>query len=91
MEPNEVKIINTDEIAAIIEERGITLDDVREVIARAENTGEKYYHRDDESRFLARARLSNINCYTEYSPEADGFQVYAAFAHRVMLVVDDRE
>jgi glutamate synthase (NADPH) small chain len=89
METNEVKIKNEEGITEVIEKRGITFEDIKEVIAIAETNGRKLYRTDDENRFLAKNRIGNVNVYAEYSPEGDGFLVHTAYAHRVVILSDD--
>ncbi len=90
MEASEVKITNEEEIVALVEKRGITLDDIREAIAAGETTGKKLYRVDDDNRFLARAMVGKFNVYAEYSPDGDSFTVHTSYAHMVMFVSGDR-
>lgn len=89
MEAHDITIINMDEMTDLLEERGITLEDVQLTIAAGENTGTKLYRTDDENRFLAKSRLENLNVYVEYTLEDNGIRLYTAFAHRVMLISED--
>lgn len=65
---------------------GIAEEDVREVIKRAESTGEKLFLQG-EKRYLAKARIKNITVYVEYSPapEKNTFDVHTVYAHRAEI------
>lgn len=81
--------MNFPAIFQLLDDRGITLEDVQEAINVGERTGRKFYHRHDKNRFLASARLGNFNVYVEYSPTEGGIILHSAYAHRVMIVSDE--
>lgn len=89
MEGSDVKIDNLDMMRDLLDERGIALEDVRQTIAVAENTGKKLVFVEDKNRFLTKNRMEHINIYAEYSTTTDGFELHTAYAHRVMLVSED--
>lgn len=78
--------IRLDNVAEIMEERGINEDDIRAVIAAAEESGEKLV---DGARSLAKKRLDNVTVYVEYTSEDDGFDVADVYSHRVALKEDE--
>lgn len=88
MESKEIKIINLQEIAKLLNDRGITLEDVQEAILSGESTGRKFYRDDDEHRFLVKERIGKFTVYAEYSPNKDAFILQTAYAHRVMIDSD---
>ena len=65
MDFKTVALTISDDVAAIMEERGIKEDDVREVLEYAETTGKKLYI-EGEEHFLARKRIGNFSAYVEY-------------------------
>jgi hypothetical protein len=86
VEAAEIEIANAQEIAELLDERGIKLEDIREAIAAAETRGSKLYRADLKDRFLTRAVAGNFNVYVEYSPAGSEFLVHSVYAHRIMLV-----
>lgn len=68
---------------AVMEERGVRLEDIQAVIGAAEASGERLYTKD--GRFLAKKRLDNIMAYAEYTLSGDTATVMDTYAHRVSL------
>jgi hypothetical protein len=85
MQANEVQIANVQEIAELLNERGINLEDIQKTIAAGETTGTKLCRTEHNDRFLTREVLGKFNVYVEYSPAGPGFFVYSAYCHRIML------
>ncbi len=82
MDFKTVSIAISDELAAIMEERGIREDDVREVIAYAEETGKKLYI-EGEQHFLARKRMKKFSAYVEYVIEDGSVKLLNVYSHIV--------
>ena len=82
-----VSLIISDEMADLMEERGIREEDVREVLAFAETTGNKLYM-EDEEHFLARKRIDNFTAYVEYAVKEDAIELLDVYSH-VIVFVDD--
>ena len=82
-----VSLIINDEMADLMEERGIREEDVREVLAFAETTGNKLYM-EDEEHFLARKRIDNFTAYVEYAVKEDAIELLDVYSH-VIVFVDD--
>ena len=81
-----VKIEKSAEIAALMDERHITDDDVRNVITYAEDTGRKLY-KEDSDRFLSKRRMGQTYFYVEYSPAGEStYKVHATWAHRFVML-----
>lgn len=72
------------EVAALLETRRILHEDVRAVIASAEQTGKKFRHKET-GHFLASRRPANATFWVEYSPAGEGFAVHNAYCHRMAL------
>ncbi len=88
MDFQTVNIIISDEVAANMEERGIREEDVREVIAYAEETGKKLYV-EGESRFLGRKRIGKFSAYAEYGINGDEIELFDIYSH--MVTFEDEE
>ena len=83
-----VKIEKSAEIAAIMDERHITDDDVRNVITYAEETGRKLYKQDSD-HFLSKRRLGQTYFYVEYSQAGEStYKIHAAWAHRFVMLLE---
>lgn len=87
MADNSSTVRLADGVEAIIEERGILVDDIAKVIAEAEATSVKLKS-NSTGRFLARLCLDKVTVYAEYSVESNGITVYDAYSHIVTLNED---
>ncbi len=85
-EEQEFELIISDEIAGLMEERGIREEDVREVVEFAESSGKKLYI-EGEEHFLARKRIGKFSAYAEYSVNRRTVEVLDVYSH--MLVFPD--
>lgn len=87
MADNNSTVRLADGVEAVIEERGILVDDIAKVIAEAEATSVKLKS-NSTGRFLAKLRLDKVTVYAEYSFESNGITVYDAYSHIVTLNED---
>ncbi len=79
-----VKIIISDDVRRVMEDRMILDADVAAVIAHAEATGDKF--RDAAGHYLASHRPVSVTYWVEYSPGEDGFVVHNAYSHRIEIL-----
>lgn len=82
----EIKI--SDELAELMEERGVREEDVREVLEYAETSGKKLYI-EGEERFLARKRIGKFSAYVEYIL-GDAVELVNVYSHMVTLAEDNQ-
>ena len=87
MADNNSTVRLADGVEAVIEERGILVDDIAKVIAEVEATSVKLKS-NSTGRFLAKLRLDKVTVYAEYSVESNGITVYDAYSHIVTLNED---
>ena len=81
-----IKIEKGAEISAVLDERHITDDDIRNVITYAEDTGRKLYKQDSD-HFLSKRRLGQTYFYVEYSPAGEStYKIHAAWAHGFVIL-----
>lgn len=85
MDFTTVKFSFVDEATTTMEERGISEDDVRQVVAWAEGDGGKLI---GEGCFLGKKRLDRFTVYAQYAIEEDSVSVSSAYSHRVTLRED---
>ena len=88
MDFKTVALTISDDVAAIMEERGIKEDDVREVLEYAETTGKKLYI-EGEEHFLARKRIGNFSAYVEYVVKDGAVELVDVYSHMVKLSADE--
>ncbi|OPY78733.1 MAG: hypothetical protein A4E64_00671 [Syntrophorhabdus sp. PtaU1.Bin058] len=81
----DIVIIKDERVTALLDERHILDQDVKQVIAEAEATGVKLYQPDSE-RYLAKLQTANATFYVEYSPVPEGYQVHTAYFHKSEIV-----
>ena len=78
----DVRITMQDSVAAMLDERRILLDDVRQVLFRASNGGRTLRHGTDGRR-IAAAELGEVTFWVEYLEGEEGFEVLKAWSHRM--------
>ncbi|MFZ1985200.1 MAG: hypothetical protein WAU91_12360, partial [Desulfatitalea sp.] len=69
-------------VAERLEARRILTEDVQQVIAHAEASGQKLRH-PVTGRFRAAFRPRHVTFWVEYAPAGEGFVVYNGYAHRM--------
>lgn len=85
MEHEKISTKKSEEVAALLEERGIHDEEIKRVIYNAETTGDKLYQQEGD-RFLARLRILEATFYVEYSVSGGNYIVHSAYAHRSEMV-----
>ena len=83
-------IYKEDEVDTLLSERGILDEDIKKVISKAIESGEKLYQEVD-NKILAKTRLDKFTVYVEYSPENDGFRIHTGYSHRVSFKSENIE
>jgi hypothetical protein len=81
----EVRLTIPAEVARLMEDRMILVDDVASVIAHAERTGTKLQDADS-GHFIACLRPVSVTYWVEYSPWGDGFMVHNTYSHRIEIL-----
>lgn len=84
-EHEKISTKKSEEVAALLEERGIHDEEIKRVIYNAETTGDKLYQQEGD-RFLARLRILEATFYVEYSVSGENYIVHSAYAHRSEMV-----
>jgi glutamate synthase (NADPH) small chain len=77
-----MELITSPEVEQVMEERMITADDIRTVIAHAESTGEKMEDTANGS-FLATYRPAAVAYWVEYAVQGKAFAVRNVYSHRM--------
>lgn len=81
----KLKIILSEEIKDLMENRWILLQDIQQVIENAETNDEKFIN-PENGHNLARKRLENTTYWVEYEKQEQGYFVFNAYSHRMEVV-----
>ena len=84
MDAKTVPVKLSDDIRAIMEERGIREEDIREVLDYAESTGKKLYV-EGEERYLAKQKIGNFTCNVEYAVNGGEVEVLNLYSYVILL------
>lgn len=82
-----IKLYISSEIKDLMSDRMILEDDLKTVIKQAQETGRRLLNKSN-GHFLAHHTPAKVTYWVEYSPHEDGFVIYNAYSHR-MLVVEE--
>lgn len=77
----DVKLKMSSEVKSMLDERHILEDEIKQVIAHAEESGEKLFQ-PGTNIYLSKLRLGKASFYVKYSVEGDGYTVQSAYAHK---------
>jgi hypothetical protein len=80
-----IKIEMAPDIGMLLEERGIRGEDIRRVIAYAEQT-RKIFRNSTTGHCLACHRASKITYWVEYGREGDSCRIFGAYSHRMEIL-----
>lgn len=86
-EHTKVKLRMAADVAARMEQDYILVEDVQQVIYRAEQTGIRLQVRET-GRFIAHYRPRLVTYWVEYAPRGDEYEVFNAYSHRMQIVRD---
>ncbi len=79
-----MKLFLEPEVQDLLEDRHILLDNIKRVITNAEQNGQKM-HDPKTGRNLAYYQPVRVTYWVEYAPEDDGFRIFNAYSHRMVL------
>lgn len=80
----DIEVIMSEETARLMEERRITIEDIRKTIFHAESTSEKFVH-PVTGHFLAGVRPYFVTFWVEYEVTEEGYKVFTGYSHRVKV------
>ncbi|TEB07599.1 Glutamate synthase (NADPH) small chain [Pelotomaculum schinkii] len=72
------------QVRDVLEKRMILDDDIKQVIAHAEGTGQKLLDQK-AGHLIAHLKPSLVTYWVEYLPERDGYIIYNAYSHRIQV------
>jgi hypothetical protein len=82
LQHENTRLILAPEVAALLEKRRILLEDVRRVIHAAESSGRALAH-PQTGHLKAFHRPFRTTIWVEYTPTPEGYEVHAAYSHRM--------
>ena len=83
-----VRLLLTEDIQALLQQRGIIETYIMEVIRDAERSSNKLLN-VDSGRFIGHKRIGHITCWVEYQKEEEAYRVYNAYMHRMEIEGED--
>ena len=86
MSPDETtSLYIAPEVRSLMEERGIAEDNLRTVLASAEN-GRQYHSQESSGHRLAHVTPAKVTYWVEYLPQDDGYRIFNAYSHRMKII-----
>lgn len=73
----------SDDVEEVMNERGVSREDVEAVLANAEKN--QTFLIGEDGSFLAKHRLENFCPYVAYEKDGDSYVIKTVYAHRVLL------
>jgi hypothetical protein len=83
-EQDQIQVEISDTVRGLMEQRMILVDDVRQVIAHAQASGETLLNQET-GRQIAHYRTGYVTYWVEYSATQSGFAVHNAYSHRMVV------
>ncbi len=79
-----LRLIISEPVAALLEERRILEDDIRRVLFQAKEQS-RYFAHGEDGRKVASARLGEVTFWVEYREEKEEFHINRAWSHRMAI------
>lgn len=73
-----------DNVQEAMETKGITEDEIKNVIGTAEESGKKLRD-EDGSVFLAKLKINETHVYAKYQIDGEEFEVLSAYNHKTNI------
>ncbi|HZK52888.1 MAG TPA: FAD-dependent oxidoreductase [Desulfosporosinus sp.] len=85
-----IKLLLSQQVEKIMEDRLILREDIQRVIELAERTGIKFIN-PDNGHSLAHFRPVKVTYWVEYHPQEQGMEVLNVYSHRMEILEDGHE
>lgn len=85
--PNDIKLMISDPVREILEERLITDDTIRQVIAAAEAANKRLI-RPTDGHYIISHKPGIITYWVEYLPKDGYYEIFNAYSHRIRILGD---
>lgn len=83
----DIDLIMSDELVEKLEDKLILYKDIKDTIAHAEKTQDKFLNKIN-NHYLAYYRIKNVTFWVEYIIEGGKYLVYNAYSHRMKIEVN---
>ncbi len=84
-EGNKIKLIIPEDVREVLDNRRILIEDIQQVVARAEKTGTRLLH-PQTGHFKASFKPMNVTFWVEYSLDGSEYIIHNAYSHRMEVV-----
>ena len=84
---NEIRLYISNEVKEILEDRLITENSIRQVIA-ATNANNNRLKRPSDGHYIVGYRPGIITYWVEYLPKDDGYEIFNAYSMRIRILED---
>lgn len=84
------KLVISDDLRDVMEDRGITEDDICQTILYGEGPAGKVVDSDNPAHCLAKMRVNKTTFYAEYTDTGDAIVINDVYSHRVSLGEDEQ-
>jgi hypothetical protein len=73
------------EVAKLLESRGITDDEVSEVLKEAEEMDKGKFYNEETGQYVASKKIGEAVYWVRYSPAGSGYEVHSVYWHKSTL------
>ncbi len=80
-----MEIKKSAEVAKLLESRGVTDDELSEVLKEAEQTDQGKFYHEETGRYAASKKIGEAVYWVVYSPAGSGYEVHSAYWHKSTL------
>jgi glutamate synthase (NADPH) small chain len=80
-----MEIIKSEEVTKVLESRNVRDEEVSEVIAEAEGTGQNKFYHPETGQLLASKKIGEAGYWVLYSPADSGYVIHSAYWHKSTL------
>ena len=80
-----MEIKKSAEVVKLLESRGVTDDELREVLTEAEQMDRGKFYHEETGRFTASKKIGEAVYWVLYSPADSGYEVHSAYWHKSTL------
>ena len=81
---DDIQLIISEEMQEKMADRMIRRKDISDVIAYAEQTGNKL-RGSVSGHFLSYCKVASVTFWVEYSPEEGGYRIHTTYSHRMEI------
>ncbi len=80
-----MEINKSAEVTKLFESRGVTDNEIREVLKEAEQMEKGKFYHEETGRYIASKKIGEATYWVLYSPSESGYEVHSAYWHKATL------